>query len=228
MALVVRKRKAIGTYRASPMKKIKTVSRARPGARYGWTPMKSGVRYPPIELNYVDYYNTNVSFSTTSQVLLLNGMTLGSGPSQHIGLKAYLRSIEFDFVAYNGGTATLNYGDAWLVYDQSPNGAAPTMSNIIDPNGDNFINLVNRDRFKILKHFCITLCGNSATPSSGEEIKQFRGYLKMNEEMVFNSGNAGTVADIQTGALYFVCKGAIVAGTGASIISINTRVRYIA
>ena len=51
-------------------------------------------------------------------------------------------------------------------------------------------------------------------------------YRRLNHPVTFNAGDAGTVADITTGSLYFLVVGSEAAGATAGTVSGRVRVRF--
>lgn len=212
---LVLKRKYSGKYQKTA-KKLKMYS--APTTKWGQS--RSVVQ----EANFLDFNATAVT-NTSGSVTLLNGMIYGTGASQHIGLKVILKSLEFHVRLINDPAAVLNWATVWLVYDNNPNGTTPAFSNIIT--SGEFISLQNRDRFKIMKRMNFMLVGNSTTFTE-KTIAEERGFLPVNEDMLFNSGSAGTIADIQAGALYMLTYGSNVVGTTDCSTDITCRTRFIA
>ena len=86
------------------------------------------------------------------------------------------------------------------------------------------MNMNNRDRFVVLfnKQYAIDQAG-------GHQSAQMKHYKKMNLQTIFNSGSAGTVADITTGSVYLLIISDNAAGavpTNFPDLSLYTRIRY--
>lgn len=97
------------------------------------------------------------------------------------------------------------------------------------------LNPNNRDRFKILwdKQYVFgpIKVDNTATQSygwaQGPSVYQVKFFKKMKLETIFNSGSAGTIADIQSGALYLLTIGTTAPGTNTDAdFIVTTRVRF--
>jgi len=65
----------------------------------------------------------------------------------------------------------------------------------------------------------------NASGESGSE-RMFKFYRRLAHPVTFNSGDAGTVADITTGSLYLIYIGSIAAGATAGSIVGHCRIRY--
>ena len=57
-------------------------------------------------------------------------------------------------------------------------------------------------------------------------MKTFKYYHKCNIETIFNAGTAGTIADIQSGALYSLTIGTVPSGTNDFLMVVNYRIRF--
>lgn len=97
------------------------------------------------------------------------------------------------------------------------------------------LNPNNRDRFKILwdKQFAFgpIKVDNTATQSyswaQGPSVYSVKYFKKLNLEMIFNAGSAGTIADVTSGALYLLTIGTTAAGTNTDAdFIVTTRVRF--
>lgn len=154
---------------------------------------------------------------------ILNGLTQGSDATNRIGRKVIWKSLYLRMTAALAATST-GGGNirCIIVYDKQANAAAPAVTDILvqdaftSPN-----NLNNRDRF-------VTLCDQITDPigAATEFSAHIEYFKKINLETVFNSGNAGTIGDIQSGSLYimFAQQGTIATASGQ--ITWSTRLRF--
>lgn len=189
----------------------------------------------------------NTSSSTT--IILLNGLKLGTAAFNRIGNKISMKSLYWSLnyglkgVDADPGTDTENYTvpvRAMIVYDKQANGAAPVIGDLlsaftgvdnstarpIDTNSPN--NLNNRERFIVVmdKRFILSTGG-----ASGRHIKKFK---RLNTSVAYKSGaTVGDVTDITSGALYFITyrdadfAGALATdGTFAVNMSMDIRLRF--
>lgn len=175
------------------------------------------------ELKAVDTV-VNQAADTTGGVVLLSGIARGDDINQRAGREVTLRSIECRFLGrVTAGTGIDQQHRLLIVYDRQSNGAAPSVADVLVPaNVLSPRNLENRRRFKVLYDRYFQL---SASGESGSE-KVFKFYRRLRHPMVFNAGNAGTVSDITSGALYAVILGSQAAGATAGNINGRVRVRY--
>lgn len=118
----------------------------------------------------------------------------------------------------NVATGTQDFGRIVVYYDSQPNGAAPAniATLLQDSNAaagtsaESEINLINRQRFKILRdhQFLLPSVTNTAGVLTNTAYPESDGQLKVDLfiklkglETVFNATNGGTIADITSGAI---------------------------
>lgn len=159
-----------------------------------------------------------------SSVTLLNGIARGDEINQRIGREITMRSIQFQYTARVTPTTGVDQEQrVLLVYDRQTNASALTAAQVL--NAVNTLsprNLENRKRFKILYDRTFTL---NASGEAGSFVTR-RFYRRLRHPVTFNSGAAGTVADIVTGSVYLVAIGSQVAGPTAGFVSFSSRIRY--
>lgn len=190
-------------------------------------------RYTRGEWKFLDSTITQ-DINTTPALILLNGLAPGSSASQRIGQKVDIRSIEIRLRwTTTPVTGVDQYCRASIVLDRQPNGAAPgnytdifLASSVTSPRS-----LANRKRFRILWDKALPMGSNlnaATTPSTLPNMRIFKAYMKFRRPIVeeFNSGVAGTVADIATNSLYLVTFGTEVAGNTDVNMAGYIRIRY--
>lgn len=168
--------------------------------------------------------------------------TQGSDMFQRIGRRVTIRSIQVRGSMYLEQSSTLAVGQTvqqdgkvMLIYDAQSNGQLATAAEIWSVAGTpfSFMNLNNRDRFKVLKTESFTFDPIIISATTNESVAclnntsfDFDWYIKCNLDVTFNGTNAGTVADIATGNLIL----AFIGSSGASPNDVNalwvSRVRY--
>jgi len=172
-----------------------------------------------MEYSFVDTA-LSADATTTGVVALLNGLTLGVTASTRTGRKIAMRKIDalVRFSAENP-LPTPGAHVRWsLVYDKQSNGAAPAYTAVYDSiTPTSLRNVSNLLRFDILAEESCVVTGatNAASndPAPGQiQLVEFKENLELPTR--YNTGNAGTVADIQTGGLFFCYCSNIAAGTG--------------
>lgn len=186
-------------------------------------PMKTAPRPGKPEWKSVDV-NGNLDVDTTGALVLLNGIARGDDISERTGRKVTLRSIQLSLKSnVIGGTGVDQINRLMLVLDNQTNAAALTILQVLNTvNPLSMKNLENRSRFIILMDRVFPL--NATAESGSMAINKY--YKKVNIPVVFNSGDAGTVADIVTGSLYLIAVGDAAAGVTAAKVYYYSRIRY--
>lgn len=139
-------------------------------------------------LNFKDVTVAGAPPANWTAPLLLNGLVPGTGAEERIGRQIVIKTIRVRYQA-NGANRFV------LVYDAQSNGAAPAITDIFQTNTfGSEINWSNRDRFSFIADLVLPIKGDAHTEFD----------LDCDLEVYYNAGTAGTVADIATGALYFL------------------------
>jgi len=205
----------------------------------GWKPFnRVGVN---TELKVQDLATATYQINTTGSLTLLAVPIVGADYNARIGRKIRLQSVFIrGYVRTESGPSAVTSAIAqqcrfMLVYDLQPNGAAMTITDLLntaDPSSQ--LNLNNRDRFRIIAdqefvfdHYNYVTTATQTSQAFGRTIQNFKKYKKLNLEMIFNAVNGGTIADIASGALYMVWIGSNAAGSNTDANAVvSTRVRY--
>lgn len=153
-----------------------------------------------------NYVTTFPAMAAGWNYLLLNGLTLGTGASNRIGREIMMRELDF----YVSPTASR----FMIVYDRQSNGGAPSSTDLTQDSTDlqSPWSFTNRDRFDIL--------WDSQWDRTPEQaIISYQKGLPIGLCTYYNSGNAGTVADITSGALYLaIWSQGAAGGPGVSLM----------
>lgn len=181
-------------------------------------------------------YQVNTSGSFT----LLHIPTLGTDYTARIGRKTVIKSVyirgvvQLENVNLAVSTVTISQQARFILFiDLQPNGAAPVVTDVLntaDPTSH--LNLNNRDRFRVVKDKTFVFDPLRVDPAVGpvsfnRTIYNFKCYKKLRLEVIFNGTNGGSIADINSGALYMFWIGSAAAGTGTDSNAIlSTRVRF--
>lgn len=182
------------------------------------------------ELKTIDIDPAEYVADTTGTVTLLNGVATGTDFTDRIGRKIMMKSIYIQGFCYPVDTTTADtLARLIVVYDTQPNGAAPTIANVLKTaNSISQTNLDNRDRFRIIydKRFAIPTINNTATQTySYGANKVVKLYRKCNLETQFNNTGA-TITAITTGSLYMITIGNQTANAGGKF-ALSTRIRFV-
>lgn len=188
--------------------------------------------------------NTNVG------VIPLNLIVPGSGSYNRIGRKAHLQSIRFYgrvFGSFAAAATTSNMtGNVvrlLIVWDRQPSGVLPTYDTIFGhtlPDGTeatDFLDPVrydNMDRFRVMRDLRIDLNPTGQNTNSGTEdlmqmVVNFDELVRLpNLETVYSGQSSPqTIADISSGALYFIARAATNTATvNECILAGFARLRY--
>lgn len=151
-----------------------------------------------------------------TQNQILNACQLGTDATQRIGRKIVMRSILMRYIQTlqdNAGAtdpiagATAGSIRVMIVLDMQANGTALTVADVLVGAGGTANvagnNLNNRERFRVLFDKFRVI------DPSGPRNVMFKCYKKINIPVQFNGGNAGTIGDIQTGALWWLAMSTI-------------------
>lgn len=183
--------------------------------------------YPAsAELKYVDttLSSGTTRCDTTGDLILLNGTIHGDDVLDRVGRKFTMRSLECHLWAkVTASTGVDQVQRVMVVLDKQANGAAPIITDVLVSAAPNAMkNLNNAARFTILHDEFYHL--NASAEADSQKAWKF--YQRFIIPVQFNSGNAGTVADINSGSLYFICLGSEVRGNTAGDINGRVRVRF--
>lgn len=192
------------------------------------------------ERKVIDTVSADYQVNTTGSITLLNGVTLGTDYDERIGRKivvksCYIRGWIAPQLAATIGAAALTPSQQWrmiLLVDNQPNGAPPAITDILvsaDPSSQ--LNLNNRDRFKVLVDKVFVsgplLYGAAQPFLVDNSTKSVTCYKRLDLETIYNAGNAGTIGDINSGALYMVWIGSNAAGNDDGQARLSARLRFV-
>jgi len=231
-------------YAYKPYKRPRTAYSKAPST---YTPRTMAFKPHPsaIEKKVNDLATTTYQVNTSGSITLLANPQLGSDFNNRIGRKVVLKSVyvrgqvKLDWAGAGGLPATAGIAAQMarfiLVCDMQPNGAAPAITDIlVEATAESQLNLNNRDRFKILsdKTYVFDPVINVQTATQAQlcynrTIYPVKKFKKIDQEMVFNGVNGGSIADVTSGALYMVWIGTTASGLGDSNAVVSTRVRYV-
>lgn len=193
------------------------------------------------EKKLIDVAVTAYDVNTTGSFTLLNGCVQGSDYTQRIGRKILLKSVYIrgfvtpqQAVVPSAATASVAQQVRMILFvDSQPNGAAPAVTDLLNTaHPASQLNLNNRDRFKVLRdeviNFGPLMPGVGTFAELGADlIGDVNVYKKLNLETIYNAGNAGTIADINSGALYMFWIGSVASNDQDSLARVSARVRFL-
>lgn len=163
---------------------------------------------------------------TAGAVQLLNGLVPGNGASQRIGQNIAIRSIEFRLLSYvTAGTGIDQVHRYAIVVDRQCNATAMTGASYLNSATIYGMRLLeNRKRYKTVMDKARYL-NATAEPNSAF---YYHKYIKFRRPITteYNTGNAGTVADIVSNSLYLYMIGSSAPGVTAGTVGGYVRIRY--
>lgn len=196
----------------------------------------------PIAIPVVDpVTNTNAS------IVCLNLIQAGNGSWNRVGRKTHLKSVRLQ--GYLSSLYTRTNGD-WvgnsvrmaLVWDQQPSSnAIPAFDQIFGVTSQTGVETSgifdppkydNMDRFRVLKDWREDFIPRFSVTADGDTATEYRAvdcYLSLKDlESVYSGqSNPMTIADISTGALYFIARAQTNSASSSQItVALNSRVRY--
>jgi hypothetical protein len=187
--------------------------------------LKMKVKLPkqPVDTKAVTNAVSQVC-DTTGAITLLDGIAPGTAINQRLGIKVTLDRLEGVLeMGVTSATGTDQYQRWAVVLDKQPNGSAAAITDVYENTSPAAAkNLANMHRFQILKEVLLPL-NASAEPGSK---RTFKVSIPLNSNVIFNAGNAGTVADIVTNAVYLITTGSNVAGATAGSAGGTLRIWY--
>lgn len=183
------------------------------------------------EWHYIDTA-INSALDTTGAVNLLNGCTRGDDVSERSGRAVFVQAIELRLVAAATATTGLLQACRVMVFrDKDPQGLVSSIARVLD--GSTTQSLRDRDymkEYQVLKdwHFIIASATGAALTQPYESQRVLTWYRKFKRpiKVEFNSGNAGTAADIEHNAFYLLTLGSQAAGANAGAVVGNARVYF--
>lgn len=177
---------------------------------------------PKQELKAFDVAHTSSAFAAGGTFTVLNTPVNGAELYQRVGRKIYMKSLQIRGIIQNTATDIQDMLRIAVVYDSQPNAALPVNLNAVfqDSNAGaatsvfSEINLINRQRFKILKDYQIMIPSvfnaagvltNVGFYDQKTESFSLNWFIKLRGlEAVFNATNGGTIADITSGSIFLV------------------------
>lgn len=181
--------------------------------------------FPKSEWKYLDTA-VNTTADTAGSLALCNGLVPGNGASQRVGQNISIRSIELRLLSYVTPATGVDQVHCFaLVVDRQANALAMTGALYLNAATIYGLRLLeNRKRFKTLMDKS-TYLNATAEPGSGSYTHY---YLKLKRpiQVEYNTGNAGTVADIVSNSLYLYIIGSAAPGVTAGTIAGYVRIRY--
>lgn len=185
------------------------------------------------ELGTYDVSTTAVATTTGVLTLLFVPTRTGNTYQDRHGDATVIKSINLNFTVKPGVTTVTNSYPQWvrcfLFWDNQPNGAVPagalpltalTINAMTDPQYSYRFTMIRNWRYQM---------GSSTNGMTGADITTLQGHFyKSGLNLISNfSGNAGTIADITTGALYLYVIGDTAAVSNENpVVTFVSRIKF--
>jgi len=235
-----------------PRKRMGKSSKRRP--QMGATSGLTGYSKRP-ECNSVDT-TFNIAADTAPVLALTNGVAAGTNFYQRIGARIKMKSLHVTgFLAPDGTNSverkTPTFARLLIVYDRQPGirgaGVAPVMEDVLrnvtaqgGPSSTYWsgVNMVNRERFKILRDIrrllpaigvnnteaTSALCSRQNDPANSNLVNEF---IKLGGlEAHYNSAGGGAIDDIIVGAIWIFAVSSDSSAGAPFHWALNCRLRY--
>lgn len=174
-----------------------------------------------VEYKYFDTAISQSPDNTGYDKAIVNVPVQGDDALSRDGRQIRIKSIQFNVEIEMAAAATNTRVRVLLVLFKSSNGGDLTMSNVmVSANNINSLRLVSdqRDYWVIFdKTFVLT--------DVTKQQLQFKYYKRLDVKTRYNSGNAGTFADVEHNAIHFCSLSDEAANTPT--LTGNCRIRYI-
>lgn len=200
------------------------------------------------EVKTVDLAAATYTLNTTAVFTPINIIQEGPGFNQRVGRKVMLKSLHLTGYLSSSGNVTTNtseYTRILLVYDRQPNGAVPTLADVLQDvtfNGTTStgaisgLNMNNSERFLIIRdsRFFSPSNGNAAALSDQVASNidytvnkcNLNEFCRLNNLQTHYQASAGAVTDISSGSLLLITFGNVAPGSEGYAAHLKLRLRY--
>lgn len=156
-------------------------------------------RFINTETNYTDAVVNGVASSTTATFTLLNGIQLGDTAATRTGQSVKCVKIDLNIAVVGNQSATSILGRILVVMDKQANAATFAVGDLLNATTvTSMFTIGNQMRFSVLydESYAMNINGNFCFVE--------RKLLNCQSHTEYNTGNAGTVADINTNSIYLI------------------------
>ena len=186
-----------------------------------------------VEYKAIDVSNPNAQVTNAGGVVLLNGCARGDDIGERDGRQITMRSVDIRMEIQPVGTATSAHSLRVIIFvDKQANGTAPTPANVLAVTGSaeatvSAHNLEYRNRFWILSDKVYGFgCDYGGAGVGVQRLVATRFWRSFAVKTTFNSGTAGTVADIATNSLYLLAISDTATAAQQPYLQFYSRVRF--
>ncbi len=142
---------------------------------------------------------SSATITTTPSILMLSGLAKGDDFDNRDGRQVRWKSVEVSMQVVMHTTPINTLLRVMVVIDKQPNATLLTIAELlVQTTIDSLKNLDNRKRLVILRDDVIELSDGKGTSLL------WKYYKKIDMITVYDDGDAGTIADIETNALYLI------------------------
>ncbi len=156
-------------------------------------------RFINTEMHYIDT-TASTTASSTPALVLLNGVAPGDTTITRTGQSIKMDRSDFRFQIAVNATSIVNFVRVIVVMDKQANATALTAADFLSNNTPySPYTFGSQDRIVPLydETFALSTYSNGA-------VTKCVGLPGINQHVIFNTGTAGTVADIVTNSVYLV------------------------
>lgn len=201
------------------------------------------------EMKCVDLTSTSatIAIDSTANKTLLNAVIAGNAIQNRLARRIRMHSLRImgQIIQTQAGAAPVDdLIHVFVVYDKQPNAAAFVVADLLqvcDAGGTtgttnfSFQNMSNAKRFKILRHWKrkVEVTGAAINQPAQETTDYTTSttldlYVPLRDcDTQYNAGAAGTITDIQSGALYLLVLGGQSAANSQYSLQYNARLRFV-
>lgn len=180
-----------------------------------------------VEIKQGYDYPNFTNLTTTHQELILNAMVKGDNSYNRQGDAVRMTSLEYHLTFQMNSASTVPHQIRWaIVVDRFASGVSSLATTKVWGAGFSINSLrsnSDQERFKVIKEGVINI-----SPGVSGEIQHRKGYMKIPKflgKVKYNSGNAGTAADISVNAFYFAAVSSVT--TNAPSVTGSIKINYI-
>lgn len=183
------------------------------------------------EKKVIDTASASYACDTTGSITALNLAAQGTDYTQRIGRKTTNVAVQLEGkISPQDNSIGATKCKVLIIYDAQPNGALPVMTDIFTASSSNaFMNLNNRDRFKIIMTENVTLgsVSDTATMSfaAGPNVANVSTWNRVNLDTIWTT-TTGVIGAVGTGTLLLVTVGDQPANSGYNFTG-AARVRFV-
>jgi hypothetical protein len=168
------------------------------------------------EIKSADITATEAS-STTPTFDLVNGLIPGNGNGQRTGQSVKCQNVDMRFILTINASATTSFARIIMVMDKQTNSAVFAIGSLLNAgNVYSAYTVGGQNRFIVMYDQTFALNNN------GEQTASVCVRLGFQPHTEYNTGTAGTVADINTNSIYFVH----LSDQATNTIAISYYIRY--